>query len=112
MADLFDVRQWEGEPLKGYLNHFCEISVCVQNPRDEMVIDDFVKGLRANPFSDSLLRNRVVSMTEVRERASVHIATEEAIRQKKAHERHGEVKYREQRPREAQPQAVETAITR
>jgi len=49
-----------------------------------MVIDAFVKGLRANPFSDSLLRNRAASMTEVRERASVHIATEEAIRRKKA----------------------------
>jgi len=50
-------------------------------------------------------------MTEVRERASVHIATEEAIRQKRAHERHGEAKYKE-RPREAQPRATETNIAR
>jgi len=38
MADLFDVRKREGEPLKEYLNRFCEISVCVHNPQDKMVI--------------------------------------------------------------------------
>ena len=46
IANLFDITQKDGEPLKLFLNRFCEISVCVQNPRDEMVVDAFVKGLR------------------------------------------------------------------
>ena len=50
-------------------------------------------------------------MTEVRECASVHIATEEAIRRKKAHERHEKAKYKE-RPREAQPRVAETTIAK
>jgi len=67
MNDLFDIKQKEGESLKEYLNRFCEVSVCIQDLRDEMVVDAFVKGLQANPFSDSLLRNRVMSMTEVQD---------------------------------------------
>jgi len=56
MVDLFDVRQKTGESLKEYLNRFCKILVCFQNPRDEMVVDAFVKGLLANPFSNGSLR--------------------------------------------------------
>jgi len=39
-----------------------------------------MKGLRVNPFNDSLLRERPMSMTEIRERVSVHTITEESIR--------------------------------
>jgi len=109
MADLFDVRQREGESLKGYLNRFCEIFVCVQNPQDEMVIYAFVKGLRPNPFSDSLLRERQMSMTEIRERVSVHTITEEAIRRKKSSERQDEGRY-QKRIREAQSRSTETTV--
>jgi len=59
------------------------------------VVDAFVKGLRANPFSNSLLRDRAMSVTEVQERAYVYIATKDAIREKKSNERHGEVTYTE-----------------
>jgi len=37
-----------------------------------MVVATFVKGLRANPFSDSLIWNNAESMAEVRERAMAH----------------------------------------
>jgi len=29
IADLFDIKQKESEPLKEYLNHFCEVSICL-----------------------------------------------------------------------------------
>jgi len=45
MVNPFDIKQKEGESLKEYFNRFCAVSVYVQNPRDEMVVDAFVKGL-------------------------------------------------------------------
>jgi len=36
---------------------------------EDMFIDAFVKGLRANPFSESVLREKVETMVEVRQRA-------------------------------------------
>jgi len=53
---LFDITD-EGDSLKSCLNRFCEVSVHIQQPNKEMVVDVFVKGLRANPFSELLLRN-------------------------------------------------------
>jgi len=51
-----------------------------------MVVDAFVKGLWVNPFSDSLLRERLMLMTEIREGVSIHTITEEVIRRKKSNE--------------------------
>jgi len=58
--------------LKDYLNRFCVVLVRLQSPNKEMVVATFVKGLRANPFSDSLIWNNAESMAEVRERAMAH----------------------------------------
>jgi len=74
-----------------------------------MVVDAFVKGLRANPFSDSLLRERPMSMMEIRERVSVHTITKEAIRRKKPSERQDEGRYQE-RIRDAQSRSTETTV--
>lgn len=65
MADLFDIRQKEGEPLKEYLNRFYEVSVCVLNLWVKILVDAFVKGLWENPFSGYLIKERAMSMTEV-----------------------------------------------
>jgi len=84
MADLFDIKQAEGDPLKNYLNRFCEVSVRIQQQLNEdMKVDAFVKGLCANPFSESLLRNQAESMVEVRKCASTFIEAEEALRRKR-----------------------------
>lgn len=86
LANLFDVRQREGESCKDYLNRFCVVSVCLRNSNEELVVDAFVKGRRASWFSDSLIWNRVESLTEIRERAAVHIEMEEAIKRKRVNE--------------------------
>lgn len=64
IVDLFDIKQGVDEPLREYLNRFCFI-----------LVDAFLKRLRANSFSDSLVRNSTISMAEVRARASIHIET-------------------------------------
>jgi len=55
LPDLFYVKQMERELLKEYLNRFYAISVRLQTPNEEMVVVSFVKGMTANPFSDSLI---------------------------------------------------------
>jgi len=42
-----------------------------------MFVDVFIKGLRANPFSESLIRIRVDYMTEILSRALSYLEVEE-----------------------------------
>jgi len=45
-----------------------------------------MKGLRVNPFNDSLLQDRLETMVEVCRRATTHIDAEETMKQKRAEE--------------------------
>jgi len=54
------------------------------------VVDAFVKSL----FSNSLIRNQAESLAEVREKATVHIEAEEAIRRKRVNEPQKQGRYK------------------
>jgi len=87
IVDLFDIRQGSDEPLREYINRFCDASTNISNPDEEILVDAFLKGLRANTFSDSLVRNPVVSLAKIRARASIHIEADEVMRDKRRLER-------------------------
>jgi len=87
IADMFDVRQRPEESLKQFLNRFCDVSMGLINPSEEMLVGAFVKGLRANPFSESLIRLPAATLVEVRSRAAIHIETEETMQRKRAEEK-------------------------
>jgi len=53
-----------------------------------MFLEVFMKGLRANTFSESLLQDRLKMMAEIHKRATTHIDAEETVKQKRAVERH------------------------
>jgi len=57
-----------------------------------MFIKAFVKGLRANPFSESLLQDKVKTTVEVRQRATIHMKADEVMKLKRVEERHPLVK--------------------
>jgi len=84
---MFDIKQRPDETLKHFLNRFCDISMGLTNPSEEMLVRAFVKGLRANLFSESLIRTPAATLAEVCNRASIHIDTEEAMQRKRAEER-------------------------
>jgi len=87
IADMFDIKQRPEESLKQFLNRFCDISMGLINPSEEMLVGAFVKGLRANSFSESLIRLPAVTLAEVRSRAAIYIETEEAMQRKRADEK-------------------------
>jgi len=99
MADLFDLRQNPDETLKEYLNHFCDACTSISSPNEEILVDAFVKGLRANTFSESLVRIPALSLSEIRSRATTHIEAEDVMRQKRRQEKraNGDVKTRDVR---------------
>jgi len=70
--------------LKSYRSPFCDILVHIHQPNEEMFVDVFIKGLRANPFNESLIQNKVKSMTE---NWKSHIEVEEDLRWKKLKEK-------------------------
>ena len=62
--DVFDVKQYQGESMKDYLNRF-GIQVVRLKPTDEaMIVHAFVKGMLPGPFSKSLLRVYPKTFTE------------------------------------------------
>ncbi|RDX88588.1 hypothetical protein CR513_29803, partial [Mucuna pruriens] len=77
VADLFDIKQVEGESLKSYLARFNNATVRVDDPDQKFFVKAFQKGLRAGPFSDALALRKPASMEEIHARAEKHVEVEE-----------------------------------
>ena len=55
--DLFDIRQYQGESLKDFLNRFGAQIVRLPGKDEEMFVHAFKKGVLPGPFSESLIRS-------------------------------------------------------
>jgi len=64
--DLFDVKQYQGEPLKDFLNRFGALVVKLHTKDEAMMVHTFRRGLLSGPFSDSLIRCRPKTFCEIR----------------------------------------------
>jgi len=56
--DLFDVKQYQGETLKQYINYFGAQVVKVGTTGEPMIVYAFRKGICPGPFCESIIRNR------------------------------------------------------
>jgi len=83
--DLFDVRQYQRETLKEFVNRFGAQVVKVATKDETMMVHVFQKGICLGPFSESLIRSRPKTFAEIRRRAVVHIATEGEVNEKRAY---------------------------
>jgi len=82
--DLFDVKQYQGETLKEYINRFGAHVVKVGTTEELMVVYAFRKGICPGTFCESLIRNHPKTFSEIRRRAVEHIATEGEVCEKRA----------------------------
>jgi len=80
--DVFDVKQYQGESIKDYLNRFGVQVVRLKPTNEAIIVHAFVKGMLSGPFSESLLRFYPKTFTEIRHRALVHITTDDRVTQK------------------------------
>ncbi|XP_068486614.1 uncharacterized protein [Phaseolus vulgaris] len=74
--DLFDVKQYQGETLKEYINRFGAQVVKVGMSEEPMIVYAFRKGVCLDPFCESIIRNRPRTFAEIQRRAVEHIASE------------------------------------
>jgi len=74
--DLFDVRQYQGETLKEFLNRFGAQVVRVSIKDESMIVHAFRKGICLGPFSESLIMSHPTTFAKIRRRAVEHIAAE------------------------------------
>ncbi|XP_068486615.1 uncharacterized protein [Phaseolus vulgaris] len=81
--DLFDVRQYQGEALKEYINRFGAQVVKVGTTEEPMIVYAFRKGVCPGPFCESIIRNRPKTFAEIRCRAVEHIASEGEVYEKR-----------------------------
>jgi len=56
--DLFDVKQYQGESLKEYINRFGSQVVKVGTSEEPMIVYAFRKGVCPDPFCESIIHNR------------------------------------------------------
>ncbi|RDY14487.1 hypothetical protein CR513_00444, partial [Mucuna pruriens] len=92
VADLFDIKQGEGESLKKYLARFNNATVRVDDPNQKFFVKAFQKGLRAGPFSDALALRKPMNMEEIRAREKKHVEIEEDQYERRRLERKAEQK--------------------
>jgi len=81
--DLFDVRQYQGESMKEFLNRFGAQVVRLNTKDETMMVHAFRKGIVSGPFSESFIRNRPKTFGEIRRRAMAHIATKGEVNEKR-----------------------------
>jgi len=82
--DLFDVRLYQGETLKEFVNRVGAQVVRVNTTDESMIFHAFRKGICPGPFSELLIRSRPKTFAEIRCRAVAHIATEGEVVEKRA----------------------------
>ena len=81
--DLFNVRQYQGESLKDFLNRFGAQIVRLPGKDKEMFVHAFKKGVLLGPFSELLIRSHLATFAEIRQRAVAHIAAESEVSEKR-----------------------------
>ena len=81
--DLFDVKQYQGETLKEYINRFGAQVVKVGTTEEPMIVYAFRKGICLGPFCKSIIRNRPRTCAEIRRRVVEHIASEGEVCEKR-----------------------------
>jgi len=81
--DLFDVKQYQGETLKEYINRFGAQVVKVGTTEEPMIVYAFRKGVCLDPFCESIIRNLPRTFAEIRRRAVEHIASEGEVCEKR-----------------------------
>ncbi|XP_068486579.1 uncharacterized protein [Phaseolus vulgaris] len=81
--DLFDVKQYQGETLKKYINRFGAQVVKVGTTEEPMIVYAFRKRMSLGPFCESIIRSRPRTFAEIRRRAVEHIATEGEVCEKR-----------------------------
>ncbi|KAK2442661.1 hypothetical protein QL285_013838 [Trifolium repens] len=77
-TSLFTIRQNHTETLREYLARFCEATIKVSNPNQEMFVVAFHNGLKAGHFNESLAQKPATTMQEVIKRAECYIKGEES----------------------------------
>ncbi|XP_068498200.1 uncharacterized protein [Phaseolus vulgaris] len=81
--DIFDVKQYQGESLKEYINCFGAQVVKTGTSEEPMIVYAFRKGVSPGPFCESIIRNRPRTFAEIRRRAVEHIASEGEVCEKR-----------------------------
>ncbi|XP_068477209.1 uncharacterized protein [Phaseolus vulgaris] len=81
--DLFDVKQYQSETLKEYINRFGAQVVKVGTTEEPMIVYVFRKGMCPGPFCESIIRSRPRTFAKIRRCAVEHIATEGEVCEKR-----------------------------
>jgi len=80
--DVFDIKRYQGESLKEFLNRF-GVQVRLKSTHEATTVHAFIKGMLSGPFSESLLRFYPKTFSEIRRGALTHIAVDDQVIEKR-----------------------------
>ena len=80
---MFDVRQYQGESLRDFLNRFGAQMVRSPAKDEEILVYAFKKDVLSGPFGEVLIRAHPATFAEVRRLAVAHIADESEVAEKR-----------------------------
>jgi DNA mismatch repair ATPase MutS len=83
-TSLFATHQNHAETLRENLARFCEATIKVSNPNQEMFVSAFHNGLKVGHFNESLAQKPATSMQEIIKRAECYIKGEENNAEKRS----------------------------
>ena len=69
--------------MKEFLNRFGAHVVKLNTKDETMMVHAFRKEIASGPFSESLIRNRPKTLSEIRRRAVTHIVAEGEVNEKR-----------------------------
>jgi hypothetical protein len=83
-TSLFTTRQNHAETLREYLARFCEATIKVSNPNQEMFVAAFHNGLKVGHFNESLAQSQQPRCRKLSKRAECYIKGEESNADKRS----------------------------
>ncbi|KAK2427055.1 hypothetical protein QL285_025661 [Trifolium repens] len=83
-TSLFIIRQNHAETLREYLARFCEATIKVSNPNQDMYVAAFLNGLKVGHFNESLAQKPATTMQKIIKRAECYIKGEKSNAEKRS----------------------------
>jgi len=81
--DVFDIKRYQGESLKEFLNWFGVQVVRLKSTHEAMTVHACIKGMLSGPFTESLLRFYPKTFSKIRRGALTHIVADDQVIEKR-----------------------------
>ncbi|XP_075663069.1 uncharacterized protein LOC142632577 [Castanea sativa] len=78
-ASLLNIKQWEDESLRSYMNHFNKEALLIDETDDKVLVTTFTNRLQPGEFFFSIYKNNLKMMADMLYKATKYMNAEDAM---------------------------------